>query len=312
MRLTPVALVAAVAALGSVGAASTSAQQTGVSLELAGVPARLTLPGSFTTTVSGSTGTASPASIYEIYGPAPCASSVDAQLEASPEESLLGPEADEVPAYGLAGAFTIRAHGVGEALSGPGLYSVCVFMEALEEPEPEEGAEEESVIAVASASFAVLPAPAGSSPTAITRGAVRRCARPRIGGRRSRSARKPIRGARCLIAPRCVVPHIRGRRLRSAEIAIARAHCAVGEVRRAGSRHVRRGRVLWQSRRAGSSLPTGTRVGFLLSAGVSRGSAPARICAGASHPRRRRAAVARDARSARAGELSRPRPCRRR
>lgn len=285
MRLTAVALAATVGALALIGAASTSAQQSGASLQLAGVPATLAVPGSFTMTVSGSTGAASNASIYEIYGPARCATSVDAQLEASPDESLLSPEADKVPASGLAGTFAIRAHGLGEAVSSPGVYTVCVFMEALEEPEAEEGSEEETVIAVVSATFAVLPA-AGATPITTARDGVRRCAAPPVKGRRSRAARKAIGGARCSVVPRCVVPHIRGRRLRSAESAIARAHCAVGEITRASSRHVRAGRVIWQSRRAGSSLPRGTRIGLLISRGTSRRSPSSSVCAGASHRRR--------------------------
>jgi hypothetical protein len=274
MRLTTVAVAIAVAAtvtaLALAGAASSSAQQGGASLELAGVPATLTVPGSFTMTVSGSTGTASPASVYEIYGPAPCAASVDAQLVASPDESLISPEAGEVPAFGLAGAFTIHAHGLGEALSGPGLYSVCVFMEAPEEPESGEDSEEENVIAVASATFSVLPGAGGGSAGTATGGGASRCIAPHIRGRRGRTARKAIARGHCSRPPRCVVPHIRGRRRRSAEGALARAHCAVGRIRRAGSRRVARGRVLWQSRRAGSSLPSGTRVGFVISAGVGR------------------------------------------
>jgi hypothetical protein len=274
MRPTTVAVAASVGALALLGGAGCPAAQAGASLQLAGVPATLTLPGSFTMTVSGSTGAASPASVYEIYGPAPCAASVDAQLVASPDESLLSPEADEVPAFGLTGAFTIRAHGLGEALSSPGLYSVCVFMEAPEEPESGEDSEEENVIAVASATFSVLPTAAGSSTGgaagATTRRRASRCVAAHARGRRGRAARKAIARAHCPRRPRCVVPHIRGRGLKSAERAIARAHCAVGRIRRKGSIRVRRGRVLWQSRRAGSPLPSGTRVGFVISAGVSR------------------------------------------
>jgi hypothetical protein len=242
MRLIALALAASAGALALGGAASTSAQQTGASLQLAGVPERLVVPGSFTMTVSGSTGAASHASIYEIYGPAPCAASVDAQLEASPEESLLSPEAEEVPASGLTGTFTLRSHGLGEAVSGPGAYSVCVFMEALEEPETEEGSEEEAVIAVASASFAVLPGAGGAPAAATVPDGVRRCA-TLPSGRRSGAHRLATGRARCSAVPRCVVPHVRGRRLRSAEEAIARAHCAVGKIRRALSGHVRRGRA---------------------------------------------------------------------
>ncbi len=285
MRLTPVALAATVGALALLGAASSSAEQAGASLQLAGVPARLTLPDSFTMTVSGSTGSSSPASIYEIYGPAPCAPTVDAQLLAGPEESLLGPEADEVPALGLAGAFTIHAHGLGEDLRSPGLYTVCVFMEAPEEPEAGEGSEEDNVIAVASASFSVA---APSSPAATLHGGVRRCVAARVRGRRRRSAAKVIARTHCYVPPRCIVPHITGRRLRSAERAIARAHCAVGRIRRAGSRHVREGRILSQGRRAGRSLPAGTHVAFVVSAGMSRSPRSTRPCAGAPEPRGRR------------------------
>ncbi len=285
MRLTPIALAATGSALALLGAATSSAAQTGASLQLAGVPARLTLPGSFTMTVSGSTGSSSPASIYTIYGRAPCAATVDAQLLTSPEESLLSSEADEVPALGLSGAFTIHAHGLGGGLSGPGLYTVCVFMEAPEEPESEEGSEAEAVIAVASATFAVLPATAGSSAAAKSDGGLRRCIVQRAGGRRRRSAGKAIARAHCSVPPRCIVPHIRGRRLGSAERAIARAHCGLGRIRRARSRHVRSGRILWQSRRAGRSLPSGTRVGFVISAGVSRRSRSTGVCAGAPEPR---------------------------
>ncbi len=272
MRLTCLAVAAAALVLGLPGAARSSAEQTGASLQLAGVAARLTLPGSFTMTVSGSTGSSSPASIYTIYGPAPCAASVDAQLLSSPAESLLSPEADEAPALGLTGAFTIRARGLGEDLSSAGLYTVCVFMEAPEEPEAGEESEEEDVIAAASATFSADLTTAGGSAAVRSHGAVRRCLAPRAGGRRRSSAGRAIARTRCSVAPRCIVPHIRGRRVRSAERAIARAHCAVGRVRRAGSRRVRRGRVVWQSRRAGRSLPAGTRVGFIISAGASRRS----------------------------------------
>lgn len=282
MRLTVVALAATVGALALLGAPSTSAQPTGASLQLEGVPARLTVPGSFTITVSGSTGTTSHASIYPIYGPAPCAATVDAQLAASPDESLLGPESDEAPAFGFAGPFSVRARGLGEFVGAPGLYTVCVFMEAPEQSEPGEGPEEEAedVIAVASGTFTVLPSSA-TSPTTITRGAPRSCSTRRGKGRRHTSAEKLIGRSHCSVPPRCVVPHIRGRRLRSAENAIARAHCAVGTVRKVGSRHVRKGRVMWQSRRAGKSLPAGARVGLLVSQGVSRSARPPRVCAGA-------------------------------
>jgi hypothetical protein len=269
MRLTSVSLAVALGACALTGAASTSAQPAGPSLQLSGVPARLTIPGSFTMTVSGSTGNTADASVYSIYGPAPCAASVEAQLVSNPYESLVSPEAGEVPPLGLAGTFTVHAGGLGEAVSSPGLYTVCVFMEASEEPEAGETSEEPELVAEASATFTALAAPGGASSAATT-------------------GRRAVR--------RCVVPHLRGRRLRSAEIAIARAHCALGRVRRVGARHARRGRVVWQSRRAGRSLPRGTRVGLVVGTGVGRRSPPIRSCARARHPGRHRLRCARDGR----------------
>jgi hypothetical protein len=241
--LSALPLVLSVGALAFLGApASAFAQEAGASLELAGVPATLALPGSFTITVSGSTGAASNAALDIIYGPAPCAASAEAQLEANPEEFLASPAAYELPALGFAGPFSVQAPGVGQQLSSPGVYTVCVFMEVSEEPEAVEPSEEEGerLVAVASATFTVLSPPTGTSPAAVT-----------------------TRGA----PSRCVVPHVKGMRLRVAERAIRRAHCAVGRVRRASSRHVRKGQVIWQSRRAGRPLPQGAKVGLLVSEG---------------------------------------------
>jgi PASTA domain len=237
MRLTAVPLAVVVAAL--VGAASASAQETGASLELSGVPAKLTIPSSFTMTVKGSTGAASHAVIYPIYGPAPCAATVEAQLAASAYEFLASTETDEVPSSGLTGSFTIHVQGVGQAVSSPGLYTICVFMEASEESEAVEPSEEEKLVALASASFTVPPALTSTSPTAGSTGGV----------------------------TKCVVPPIKARKLAFAEKAIGRAHCAVGKVRKASSKHVRKGRVISQSRSAGKSLPQGTTVSLVVSKG---------------------------------------------
>lgn len=242
-----------VAALALLGPATASAQEAGVSLELSGVPTTLTIPGSFTMTVSGSTGATSDAVIYSIYGPAPCAASVEAQLEADPDEVLLSAEPDERPAFGFTGVFTVETQGVGQGVSGPGLYRVCVFMEASEESETGEPAEEEErLVAVASGSFAAV---AGSTSPV------------------------PVIGAG---GAECFVPHTRGKRLRSAERALGRAHCAVGLVKKSSSRRFKRGRVISQNPRAGSSLGAGAKVNLLVSAGPPDAPAPA------SSSRRRR------------------------
>lgn len=229
-----------------IGAAGASAQELGASLTLSGVPAAITIPGTFTLKVSGSTGSASHAAIYPIYGPAPCAASVEAQLAAGPDEVLTGLEMNEGPSPGFTGAFAIQVQGIGEAVSGPGQYAVCVFMEASEEPEAVEASEEEQLIAAASGTFTVLPS-LTSMPRAID------VVWP-LGARRSRGTR-------------CVVPRIRGRKLARARRELIRSHCSLGRLRTARSQHVERGRVMWQSRRAGDRLPAGAKVGLLISAG---------------------------------------------
>jgi hypothetical protein len=231
--------------LGSLAAArSTSAQAMGSSLDLSGIPATLTLPGNFTLTVTGSTGAASHAVIYPIYGPAPCAASVEAQLVAGPSEFLASAEPAELPLFGFAGSFAIRVQGIGDGLTSAGPYWLCVFMEAPSEPEAVETAEEEQLIAVASAAFTVLPALTDGPPITSTG----------LGDSRARGAR-------------CVVPRLRGRRLLPAIRSIVRAHCAVGKVRRVRSRRFRRGRVILQGRYVGRSLPRGTKVALVVSDG---------------------------------------------
>jgi hypothetical protein len=229
-----------------VAAASASAQETGASLTLSGVPATITIPSTFTLNVSGSTGGASHAAIYPVYGPAPCAANLEAQLAAGPSEVLTKLEIDEGPLPGLTGTFAIQVQGIGEVVSSPGQYTVCVFMEASAEPEAVEALEEEQLIAAASGTFTVLPSLTSMSPGA------------RLAG--------PL-GTRRAAGTRCVVPRLRRRELAPARRLLVRAHCAVGRLRRARSKHVRRGRVIAQSHRAGRSLPAGAKVGLLISTG---------------------------------------------
>lgn len=244
LGLTAVPLIVLLGVL--IGVAGASAQEPGASLALSGVPATITIPSTFTLTVSGSTGGASHAVIYPVYGPAPCAGNVEAQLAAGPSEVLMKLEIDEGQLPGLTGAFAIQIQGIGEAVSSAGQYTVCVFMEASAEPEAVEALEEEQLIAAASGTFTVLP-----SLTSMSSGG--NLAGP-LGTRRTAGAR-------------CVVPRVRGRKLAPARRLLVTAHCAVGRVRRARSRHVRRGRVISQSHRAGRSLPDSTKVGLLISTG---------------------------------------------
>jgi hypothetical protein len=296
-RAAGAAVVAVLSGLALTGATSASAQEAPASLGLAGVPATLTIPGTFTVAVTGSTGTTSHASIYPVYGPAPCAATVAAQLEASPEEFIASLDAEQVPPFGFAGSFAVDVDGLGQAVSSPGIYTVCVFMEAPEESEAAEASEEEeSVIAVASATFTALPALTGTAPTPTPKGRVKRCVAPHVKRSSPRSGRKAPARAHCALVRRCIVPHIRGRRLKSALKAIRRAHCALGRVESARSKRVKKGRVTWQSRRAGASLPRGAGVNLLISSGVSRRAPSARTCARAPGARRHRLRCPKDGR----------------
>jgi beta-lactam-binding protein with PASTA domain len=73
------------------------------------------------------------------------------------------------------------------------------------------------------------------------------------------------------LGPRpCRVPSVRGRKLRVARAAIARRACRVGKVRRARSRKVKRGRVVSQSPRPGTTLPNLGKVNLVVSRGPAR------------------------------------------
>jgi subtilase family serine protease len=67
-------------------------------------------------------------------------------------------------------------------------------------------------------------------------------------------------------APVCLVPKVKGKTLAAAKRALARAHCKVGKVTRKFSK-VRRGRVISQRPRPGTSLAAGARVNLVISKG---------------------------------------------
>jgi PASTA domain len=70
--------------------------------------------------------------------------------------------------------------------------------------------------------------------------------------------------------PRCVVPKLKGKTLPTARKAVTKAHCAVGTVRRAHSKKVRRGRVISQRPPPGARLPNRAKVSVVVSRGSKR------------------------------------------
>jgi PASTA domain len=69
---------------------------------------------------------------------------------------------------------------------------------------------------------------------------------------------------------RCVVPNVKGKTVAQARRLLASKRCGLGRVRRAYSAKIKRGRIISQSRRPGTQLPRGTRVGVMVSRGRRR------------------------------------------
>jgi hypothetical protein len=67
--------------------------------------------------------------------------------------------------------------------------------------------------------------------------------------------------------PPCKVPKLKGKTLAAAKLALTSAHCAAGRVTNKRSASVRRGRVLAQGLKAGTTHRTGTRVSLVISRG---------------------------------------------
>lgn len=70
--------------------------------------------------------------------------------------------------------------------------------------------------------------------------------------------------------PKCRVPAVVGMPLKQAQRTLRAAHCVLGMVRHKYSQRVKKGRVMSQSRRRGTSLPTRTHIDVV----VSRGRGP--------------------------------------
>jgi PASTA domain len=71
-------------------------------------------------------------------------------------------------------------------------------------------------------------------------------------------------------AAKCKVPAMKGLPLARAKRALGSAHCSVGKVKTVSSPAAKKGRVISQSRKAGSSLPADTRVSLTIGGGKKR------------------------------------------
>jgi hypothetical protein len=81
-----------------------------------------------------------------------------------------------------------------------------------------------------------------------------------------------ITGARALTAtfhllPKCVVPKVEGKPLKVAKRSIRTHNCAVGRIRHAASRTIKKGHVISQGRKAGRRLGHGAKISLVISRG---------------------------------------------
>jgi beta-lactam-binding protein with PASTA domain len=68
----------------------------------------------------------------------------------------------------------------------------------------------------------------------------------------------------------CIVPKVKGKKLPAAKLAITKAHCSVGKVTRTFSKSVKKGRVISQGRKPGTTLAAGSKVNLKVSKGKKR------------------------------------------
>jgi lysophospholipase L1-like esterase len=71
-------------------------------------------------------------------------------------------------------------------------------------------------------------------------------------------------------AARCSVPSVKGKTLAAAAQAITAGHCSTGNISRAYSKTVKKGRVISQKPGPGASLPNGSKVALVVSRGKKR------------------------------------------
>jgi hypothetical protein len=90
---------------------------------------------------------------------------------------------------------------------------------------------------------------------------------PALAGRVQTGGRLDVCRAISACAHGCKVPRLIGRTLRQAGSALRRANCMLRSARKAYSSHLKAGRVIAQSRKAGSGLPIGTKISVVVSKG---------------------------------------------
>jgi alpha-tubulin suppressor-like RCC1 family protein len=71
-------------------------------------------------------------------------------------------------------------------------------------------------------------------------------------------------------SPRCLVPDVRRQKLAAAKIALKRANCSLGNVRKAHSATVQRGRVVSEMPAPGTKRARGSKVNLVVSTGMRR------------------------------------------
>jgi subtilisin family serine protease len=76
--------------------------------------------------------------------------------------------------------------------------------------------------------------------------------------------------APALVQPRCVVPNVKGRTVAKAKAMLKARRCTAGKIKQAFSGKVKKGRVIAQSRRAGSRHPRNAKVNLTVSKGAKK------------------------------------------
>jgi beta-lactam-binding protein with PASTA domain len=72
------------------------------------------------------------------------------------------------------------------------------------------------------------------------------------------------------VTPRCTVPNVKGKTVPKAKAALKAKRCAAGKIKQAFSGKVKKGRVIAQSKRAGTRHPRGTKVNLTVSKGAKK------------------------------------------
>jgi beta-lactam-binding protein with PASTA domain len=73
-----------------------------------------------------------------------------------------------------------------------------------------------------------------------------------------------------VVTPRCKVPNVKGKTVVQAKAALKARRCVAGKIKQAFSARVKKGRVIAQSKRAGSSQPRNTKIDLAVSKGAKK------------------------------------------